>query len=256
MAQVSFEQIEGMLTADMRRTLLRLVDARRMIEGECWIMVSRTFGGTFVRTVGNGESANWTDVDPGWLDDLVKLGLLDIRSGRSPSYRITGDGERFAAWLTSRAGAAIDEVERQVVALVDAAGFAERHPAAAQGLSEAMSLVVTPKLDGNVIRRIGVLCRHALQDVGAQVADGDHAEKPVDALATWRSGVELEPRQAAVIDALAELTRRCLAVDQGATHIKEAPERFQTTDEVRRAVFLTAVTCFEIDRSVQLSRRG
>jgi hypothetical protein len=82
-------------------------------------------------------------------------------------------------------------------------------------------------------------------------SDGGSQEKPVERLRTWLEAQNLPKREQTAIARLVELTDAVLRLDQRLAHVRDEAGKGEppiTWEEIRRAAFLTAVVCYELDR--------
>lgn len=196
---------------------------------------------------------DWDGFDGGYLDDLVDHGFLNAGFSRqgTPNYRVASEGRAFYRWLQEREGAAVAKTEYTAVRLVQSAEFAARHRQTAHHLNKAFALLDHSKLSEQTISEIGDHLRKALMDIVEDVVDQPGLrEQPVDRLDAWistRTG--LHDREQRALVALAGLTRAVLRLDHRLNHVRDEADKKEpspTEDEVRRAAFLTTLTCYEI----------
>ena len=205
--------------------------------------------GPILRCPGGEQRAR---VDSASLEDLAQFGLLRRRRVAKGQHRIdiTSQGVHFYRWYMREMGKPVEQVEEVVRSLVDSSRFAAAQPGASTHLAEAFELLWSDDTSEQVVSEVGGHLRSALMDaVAAKTGDVSLREKPADALKEWLTSAEVSDRQADVLSAVVELVRVTLRMDQRLDHVRDEKDKGQpdmTWPEVRRAVFLTAVVCYEI----------
>jgi hypothetical protein len=194
--------------------------------------------------------------DPIALDDLADYGLLrrSVGSSGGSQYSVTADGLHFHRWLMEQRGQPVAQVERTATAFVSTDQFVQRHPQVAQQLREAFALVWADRTDDTAVAEAGGHLRSVLQDlttdlVGSEAGD---LESIGPRLRRWLANRALGDRERVVIERLVELVEAVASLDQRVTHVRDETGEgrpLRAWDELRRAAFLTAVVCFELDRS-------
>lgn len=221
----------------------------------------------FIRSdsqVGNGlifstksVRRDWRGFNGGSLDDLVSFGLLHLGFGGrgSKNYRISADGVAFYRWLREQQGEPIAQVRTAVVDLIDSPRFATRQPGAAHHLAEAFSLLRTEGTSTQQTSEIGDHLRKAIMDATTAVLGEDPGqEKPIARLESWLDGnTTLHDRERPVLADLFRLAASTLRLDHRLNHVRDEVgkgEPAPTFEEMRRAAFMTALACYELDRAV------
>jgi hypothetical protein len=233
--------------AELLELLAQLIESRE--EYPDWpIMVTRTMRGIRAN-LGSGG----IDVDRVLLQDLASWGLVQrSHLGRASEQLIVpADVVAFYTWYQERHGTPIDVVEDEVMRLVEGEGFAQRHPTAAKALGEAFALLQRGVVDVADVAEVGQHLRGALTDVVQASAvlpapneNVQRATKPARKAAVERGD--------AAVEALITLAERVMDLDQGLTHARDEQAEGRAVadgETVRRAAFLTAVVCFELDRT-------
>ncbi|MCA1702266.1 MAG: hypothetical protein LC808_02935 [Actinobacteria bacterium] len=203
---------------------------------------------------GKGNRQNWDGFNGGSLDDLCSYGLLHQghSGGGNPNYRVSADGTTFYTWLRRKQGTAVDQTEQAVLQLTRSAEFAARHPGAAHHLGEAFELLSADRSGPQVCSEIGDHLRKAIMDTVTDLLGGEDQEQPATRLDAWLDEHEaLHPRERQVLADLTRLTRSIMRLDHRLNHIRDEASKGQPApdyEEVRRAAFLTAVVCYELDR--------
>ena len=170
---------------------------------------------------------------------------------RTPNYRITGDGLAFHRWWMAKQGTALEQVDTDVRRVIEGEAFAAMHAGAAHHLREAFALLWQDRLDDQAVSELGDHLRKALMDTVTDVV-GDtpgKQEKPVERLRDWVSGLEVNDREQAVLEALVELARATLRLDHRLNHIRDEADLDQppaTKAELRRAAFVTTLVCDQL----------
>lgn len=260
MNDTRFEIISDLLPTATLVLFNDLAAAHLGSAGDRRFIVAMSGSGTSLIFTGP-SSENFDGIDRGALDELVEQQLLrEKRSTRgSTNYAVTATGERFFTWLKQRAGSAIDQVEVEVLKAVDGDGFCERNPEAEQHLDEAFKLLWQRATDEQTVSTIGDHLRKALMDTtSAAVGRAAHGEqeKPIGRLRRHLDGLEIPAREANVLQQLVELADAVLKLDHRLNHVRDEIDKDRpsvTWEEVRRAAFTTALTCYELDR---LAQRG
>ena len=79
----------------------------------------------------------------------------------------------------------------------------------------------------------------------------ENQEKPIERLRSHLAVMPIPEREAAALEQVVELALTVLRLDHRLNHIRDEADKNQpaaTWEEVRRAAFLTAVACYELDR--------
>ena len=218
-------------------------------------------GGWFMANQAMGDEAIWSSEGPdipvarsssSLLNDLHDQGLVRVarydRNGWA-QYELPADARDFERWRRGLPSPA-EQVETDVLRVVDDAGFAERHPDAAKHLRAAFELLAAFPLDLPDTRIFGEHLRKALIDVAGAAAglpasdeDLQRVFKPVRQSAARRADV--------AVAMLVDLCRAVLSLNHGVEHVSDelTDRRVPAGPEtLRRAAFLTAVCCYELDR--------
>ena len=90
----------------------------------------------------------------------------------------------------------------------------------------------------------------ATSDIGGSEAQGSQ-ERPIERLRHYVEGLALPAREAAVAAQIVEFARAALSLDQRLNHIRDESDKGEPAmswEELRRAAFATAFTCYELDR--------
>lgn len=185
--------------------------------------------------------------------DLIRK--KDISSGDGWAYELrpTARGKAYWNWRKSAAAGDLARLSGDVLQLVDAREFADRHPSVATNLADAFALVSTGDLsDVNTTSTIGHHLRYALIDMAGPALSGLEEAPPEDLKKYF------EPAARAAVDrgdyatrALILLAQTTLHLDQGLNHARDERYRGHDVadgDTIRRAAWVTAVTCLELDR--------
>lgn len=203
----------------------------------------------------SGRHQEWSNIDPGALEDLRAYGLLSVKysrgRARTPNYRVTAEGLAFYRWWMTQQGTAIDQVETEVRRVIDGDAFAAEHPGAAHHLREAFEFIWQNRLDDQAVSELGDHLRKALMDMVTDVAVDvvGMQEKPVERLRVWISTRDVNEREQAVLAALLELAQATLRLDHRLNHIRDESDLNQppaSKAELRRAAFLTALVCEQL----------
>ncbi len=81
--------------------------------------------------------------------------------------------------------------------------------------------------------------------------DGGQQEQPIQRLKAHLGGLPLTAREGDVLAQVVELARVALRLDHRLNHIRDEADQGEpaaTWEEIRRAAFATALTCYELDR--------
>lgn len=219
---------------------------------------SDTMAGRGLMFRGGPVRRQWRDFDGGSLDDLSRFGLLHVGYNRkgTENYRVSADGLAFYKWRLAELGQPIAQVEDEALKHVTGEDFAVRHPDASHHLREAFGLLAQDSLRTQVISEIGDHLRKAIMDSTTTITgDYNSPEKPITQLATWiEAQTGLSEREQAALAALVTLLGTVLRLDHRLNHVRDevSKERSEPSfSEVRRAAFMTAFACFELDRASQ-----
>jgi hypothetical protein len=212
------------------------------------ILVTRTFGGVMAH-VGDGN----VELDEVLLQDLLHWGLVRRQSFGSRAAEqlvVPADAVTFYGWFLAQRGTPIGAVEDEVLKLVDGEGFSTRHPTAAKALGEAFDLVRRGVADVADLAEVGQHLRGAVVDVVAASAGLPAPHENVAAATKSARKAAAERGDEAVV-ALITLTEKVTSFDQAITHARDEQAQGRPVadaETVRRAAFLTAVACYELDR--------
>lgn len=254
---LSYEVVADRLTAEASALFRDMVAVHLEVgRGDRRFMFWEAMQGNgLVFVAEQGRKREWSNIDPGALDDLRVYGLLSVKysSGRSrtPNYRITGEGLAFHRWWMAKQGSALDQVDTDVRRVIEGEAFAAKHAGAAHHLRKAFALLWHDRLDDQAVSELGDHLRKALMDTVTDVA-GDapgKQEKPIERLREWISGRDVNERERAVLDALFELARATLRLDHRLNHIRDEADLDQppaSKAELRRAAFITALVCDQL----------
>lgn len=225
--------------------------------GDKLFIRSDSMGGSRLIFSTKSVRRDWRGFNGGSLDDLVSFGLLHPGFGdrEGNNYRISADGIAFYRWLREQQGEPIAQVSAAVVDLIDTPRFATRQPGAAHHLAEAFALL---RADGTSTQRtseIGDHLRKAIMDATTTVLGEDpDQEKPIARLESWlERNTILHVRELEVLADLIRLAASTLRLDHRLNHVRDEVgngEPAPTFEEMRRAAFVTALACYELDRAV------
>lgn len=187
------------------------------------------------------------------LSDLSSRSLLRVRRydrRGDPQYELTADARDFERWRRGLPSP-IEQVERAVVQLVKDDGFAERHPSAAKHLHAAFEMLSVRTLDLADTTIVGDHLRKALIDVAGASANLQSPDENLERVLR-RPRVAAAERADAATALLIDLTLAVVHLGHAIEHVRdEINEQRPPADleTVRRAAFLTAVCCYELDRT-------
>ncbi|HSJ84409.1 MAG TPA: hypothetical protein VLA91_11395, partial [Acidimicrobiia bacterium] len=157
-------------------------------------------------------------------------------------------------WLKEEMGLPIEQTEAAVVSLLNASDFAARHPGASHHLREAFALLWSDRTDDQTISEIGDHLRKSLMDITADLPSDNSGgvERPIDRLEAIAQSKEknLGSREMKVLGSLVQLAADVLSLDHRLNHIRDETDKglpLRTWDEMRRAAFVTALACYELD---------
>lgn len=253
----TFEDLFARLSSDAIDLFTKMAEihmAHLADAGDNLFLMGMDFGGGQLVFTGP-SSENIPNVRSAALNDLSSQGLLyrGAPRHRSDNFTVTGTGENFFQWLKQRNGIAIDQVAEVAQRNLSGAGFAERNPGASKALNDAFELLWESSTDDQAVQTIGGHLRTAIQHTVSTVigpdADGKR-ENPIGVLKDYGEALELPDREAKVLVRLVELAGAVLSLDQRLNHILDEVDKARppaSWDEMRRAAFITAVTCNEID---------
>ena len=256
MSQDQFDDLASRLRPEALNLFREMALAHRESTGDRFFLFNATFSGTSLNFTGKGSIRQFNEVDQGTLDDLADLALLRVEFSPkgTPSYRVTGQGQNFYRWLTQNEGTAIEQVEEEARRVIDGSEYARAHPRASHHLREAFELLWGRQTGDEVVSEVGEHLRKALMDATSDVVGSEvqgSQEKPIERLRNYLEGLALPAREAAVVSQIVELARAALWLDQRLNHIRDESDRGEPAmswEEIRRAAFVTAFTCYELDR--------
>lgn len=252
---IGYELLRSRLDGEGLDLLRGMIDLHLAAgSGSRFFIFSQTFGGSSLHFVASEAQQTLDNVDKGALTNLVAYGLLHLEytSRATPNYRVSAEGVAFYRWLRQQDGQAIDQVQISILRLVDSQQFASSHPSASQLLNEVFQLLWSDRSDMSWVSEIGDHLRKALMDTVSDlvVKDDNTPERPVDRL---RQGLQrlphLHERERRMIEQLISLTQAVISLDNRLVHVRDEEHKGEpvpTHNEVRRAAFLTAITCVEL----------
>lgn len=253
--QISFDDLAGRLTPEALDLFREMAAAHIDSTGDRMFIRADTTAGIHLIFTGEGSRRNISGVDGGALDDLVDWGLLRLGygSGGSPNYRVTGEAQRFHQWLMESEGSAVEQVEEEVRRVVSGPAFVREHPGAAHHLDEAFELLWGGSTSDQVVSEIGDHLRKALMDATTDVVGPTTGgqERPIQRLQSHIAGLNLPSREAEVVSRLVDLAQAVLRLDHRLNHVRDEVDSGApgaSWEEIRRAAFVTALVCYELDR--------
>ncbi|MGH3451085.1 MAG: hypothetical protein ACRDQW_10240 [Haloechinothrix sp.] len=99
---------------------------------------------------------------------------------------------------------------------------------------------------------VGDHLRKAIMDTVTDLLGEQNQEQPATRLGAWLDRqVSLHSRERQVLTDLVQLTRSVLRLDHRLNHVRDETSKGEPPpdhEEMRRAAFLTAVVCHELDR--------
>ena len=262
MSQIPFDDLADRLVPEALDLFREMAATHLESTGDRFFILTSTFGGTSLHFRGKGSARQFRDVDEGVLADLTDWGLLRVDYGArgSPNYRVTGEGQRFYQSLMQGKGSAIDQIEEETRRVLSGSEYVEAHPKAAHHLREAFELLWSGRMGDPVVSELGDHLRKALMDATTDLvgpdADG-RQEQPIERLRHHLEELDLPPREAEAVSRIVELAEAVLRLDQRLVHIRDEADKGEpgtSWEEVRRAAFTTAFTCYELDR-LQVTER-
>ncbi len=256
MNQISFEGLADSLAPEALDLFREMAAAHLESTGDRLFISTSTSAGTNLNFLGQGSKRPFSGADEGSLADLTDWGLLRIDYGErgTPNYRVTGEGQRFYRHLMQGKGSAIDQIEEETRRVISGSEYAEAHPKAAHHLREAFDLLWSGRMDNPVVSELGDHLRKAVMDATTDLVGPDAEggqEKPIERLRLHLEGLELPSREAEVVSRIVELAEAVLRLDHRLNHIRDEADKGEPDapwEEVRRAAFTTAFTCYELDR--------
>lgn len=223
--------------------------------GEKLFLRSDSLGGNGLIFSSDQVRRDWRGFNGGALDDLVGYGLLHLGFGGrgNKNYRVSAEGLAFYKWLRREQGQPIEQVSAAVIELVDSPGFATRQPDAAHHLGEAFELLRADDLNDQRMSELGDHLRKAVMDSATAVlGDGANPEQPAKRLRNWLGNHDgLQAREQVMLTRLVDLVEATIEEDHRINHVRDELSRDRARpdyEEVRRAAFMTALVCYEIDR--------
>jgi len=256
MEQIPFDDLANRLTPEALDLFREMAAAHVESTGDrMFIRVDKRAGANLIFT-GEGSRRQFQGLDGSAVEDLVAWGLLHVgySSRGTPNYRVTGEALRFYRWLMQNEGSAVEQVEETVRRVVLGSTYAEVHPGAAHHVHEAFELLWSGRTSDQIVSEIGDHLRKALMDattdaVGSTSEGGQ--ERPIERLRRHMAGLSLPSREADVVSQIVELARAALRLDHRLNHIRDEVDLGEPAalwEELRRAAFVTALVCYELDR--------
>lgn len=252
---ISYAHLRELLEGEGLDLLREMTDLHLAAgSGDRRFLLSQTFGGTSLHFASPQVRQSLNHVDVGALENLVQYGLLHVTYSTqgTPNFRVSADGVAFNRWLHQHDGRAVDQVHATVLRMVDSRQFARAYPTASQLLNEAFELLWSDRNDKAWMSEIGDHLRKALMDLVSDLIDDASAtpERPVDRLKESLQRLpHLPQRERRVVEQMIDLTQAVISLDHRLAHVRDEEykgEPIATHSEVRRAAFLTAVTCYEL----------
>ena len=255
MSQIPFDDLVDGLAPKTLDLFREMVAVHLESTGDGMFILQDTAAGTDLDFFANGFKRQFSGVDIGALRDLTDRRFLQIDdAGRSTNYRVSGEGLSFHRRLMQDNGSAIDQIEEETRRVISGAEYAEAHPKAAHHLREAFKLLWSGQINEQVVSQVGDHLRKALMDATTDLVGPDaegRQEKPIVRLRRHLEGLDLPSREAEVVSRIVELAEAALSLDQRLDHIRDEADKGKpsaTWEEIRRAAFTTAFTCYELDR--------
>jgi hypothetical protein len=254
MTDVTFETLEQRLAPEAKALFIEMAAAHLESTGDRKFVRADSFGGTHMIFTGDGPNRSFSDFDGGAVEDLIGAGLLHVAfsSRGTPNYRVTGGAQQFYRWLRESHGSPLAQIEEQMRSMIDGVTFATNHPGASHHLREAFELLWSGRTDEQVISEIGDHLRKAIMDATTDVVgETGQQEKPIQRLQTHIQALNLPGREAQVAAQVVELARVVLRLDHRLNHIRDEADNNEppvTWEETRRAAFVSAFACYELDR--------
>lgn len=257
MAGIAYEELAERLSPEAMSAFREMVATHLAATGDRIFFRMDYLGRRGATLVFRSDSAqrNLEGLDGGALEDLVSYGLLHLSyTGRksTPTYRVGSEAIAFYRWVMLNEGSGVAQVEDEVQLVIASESFAQSHAGGAHHLREAFNLLWSGRTDDQVASEIGDHLRKALMDVTIDVVGptGDR-ERPVKALTERLKTTELTAREQEVLIQVVELVRVTLRLDHRLNHIRDEADLGEPEvrwEEVRRACFVTALACYELDR--------
>lgn len=256
MHEDQFDEIANQIGTAGLGLFREMVEAHLESEGDKFFIVVADSSGVRMHFRGDGSTPQFGEVDQGTLCQLAHLGFLDceVTPKGTPNYRVTGGGRDFYVRLMQNEGSAVEQVEAEVRRAIDGSEYARVHPRASHHLREAFDLLWDRQTGDEVVSEVGEHLRKALMDATSDVVGSEaqgSQEKPIERLRNYLEGLALPAREAAVVSQIVELARVALSLDQRLNHIRDESDKGEPAmswEELRRAAFATAFTCYELDR--------
>jgi len=249
---MTFEELRQWLTRnpDLDDVFRQIVDADGDSGG--WFQAVTTFGSDEI-VASAGRSIHVRRSSTSVLNDLASRGLLRLarydRRG-DPQFELPANAREFERWRRGLPSP-VQQVERDVLRLVSDAGFAERHPSASKHLRAAFDLFGGASFDLADTTIIGDHLRKALIDVSGAASGQPTPDENLERVLRPRRVAAAERADTAVA-MLIDLTLALVSLDHSIEHVRdEISEGRKPADAetIRRAAFLTAVCCYELDRT-------
>jgi hypothetical protein len=217
-----------------------------------WFQAIPTFGDDEILS-SNGPTISVGRSSASILNDLSSRGLLRIsrydRRG-DPQFELPADARDFERWRRGLPSP-VQQVEREVLQFVNDLGFGDRHPTAAKHLRAAFGLLTGSQLDVVDTTIVGDHLRKALIDVGGAAAAISDPDENLERVFRPRRVAAAERADTAVA-MLIDFALALMSLDHSIEHVRDEISEHREpadVDTIRRAAFLTAVCCYELDRT-------
>jgi hypothetical protein len=248
------------LLPEQEALLIRMVEAARRLppEEKRKFILAQTFDGDDLVHPGLLEGETAAPAED--LDTLSGAGLLAAGgSTASPNYYVTPRGYAYYEQIKTREADPVEQVEREVRALIESADFGDRYPVAHAKWLAAAKILWHADSEADATT-IGHHCREAVQAFATHLVE-QFAPEDVDAnpahdvarikavLAKVRPG--LGESEAALLDALLGYWGAVTDLTQRQEHGSAREGTPLEWEDSRRLVFQIAVLFYEFDRSLR-----
>lgn len=254
-----------MLQTELEEVLIQLVEAHRRVlrADRAGFMALGIIGsgGWLVYHPGLPEG---TQIPPGEIRHLARVGLIDLRQTRSNEYDfdITAAGFQAFDSLQQRTADAADRVTDSVKRYIEGAAFQARHPTAYSKWLEAESLLWGPDSEARQTA-IGHHCREAIQFFAASLLQQHRVSEfdpdPAKVVSRLNSVLDtLRPRLGSTelpfLKALLTYWGTVIDLIQRQEHGAQREGGSLNWHDGRRIVFQTLLVMYEIDQALSSTR--
>ena len=240
--------------------LIDLVEAARNIplDQRRKFLVAQTSGGDFI--IHPGLAKDKTKVYFGDIEALDRVGLVAMSFGSpaTANFDVTPLGFRYYEYLNKRVGEPAAQVQSAITKYLDASHFKKKFQRAYQKWAAAEELLWETDSEQQ-LTTVGHLCREAVQEFADDLVNQyqpagtttDKTKTVARIIAVLNSpNLGLGSTEKPFVEALINYWRALNDLIQRQEHGAQKEGQKLVWEDARRVVFQTAITMFEIDRSI------